>query len=374
MTIQGRDRTNGRRSEIVPVKSLDKECIQYRRLCRDDIEGLCELFYEVFGDGKGPCYWRWKYYENPAGPHASVIALDGRRVVGILGGVPVKMKVGDQSLVVCQGVDTVVAAGYRSASTFFRLEDAATQEMIARGLVFRYAFTIKETYRLFTTARGFYGVRPILNLSKVINPKPYLRKYVAAGFLADMVGGVAKGTIRQWNKKTPAPPDGLDIVDIDRFDNRFDRLWEKEAERFNIAVVRSSGYLNWRYVEAPKKYTVFGLESKDSIKGFVVLACYKEEVVRGRIVDMVLENERKDLADCLVAVALNYFVDQEVDAVTCWIPERRPAWHALRDRGFVERKTPHDLIVRSYFPEIVADDQVSDGSKWYVTMGDGDFY
>lgn len=355
-------------------RGLGKGLLQYRRLRRSDIEGLCELFYEVFGDGKGARYWEWKYYENPAGRHASVVVLDGSRVVGILGGVPVEMKVDDRSLLVCQGVDTVVTESHRSPSTFFLLEDTVTREMIDRGLFLRYAFTIKDTYRLFTASRGFVGVSPIFAMSKVINPKPYLRQRINVGLVADVLGGVAKGAIRQWNKKKLAPPDGLEIVDIPRFDARFDRLWEKEADKFSIAVVRKSSYLNWRYVDAPKHYKVFGLQTEEVVKGFVVLACYKEDVVRGRIVDIVVENGRKDLADCLVVKALNYFVDKQVDAVTCWILEHWPISHVLRGRGFVERQTPHDLIVRSYFPEKIANDQVADDSKWYITMGDSDYY
>jgi len=353
---------------------LEKGLLQYRRLRRNDQKGLSELFYEVFGDGKGVDYWEWKYYENPAGRHASVVAVDGDRVVGILGGVPVTMKVGGESLLVCQGVDTVICADYRKGSTFFKLEAAVAQEMVDYGLSFRYAFTIKETYGLFIEGRGFSGVCQILKMSKVINPEPYLRQKIDIGLLTDMLGGVAKWAIGNWNKKRLFVPEGLELVEVSRFDQRFDDLWQREAENYEIAVARTSDYLNWRYINTPRPYKVFSVESDQFVQGFIVVGCYKEEVSRGRILDIVVEKGQKELLDLLIARAINYFIDQQVDAVTCWMLEQWPAFHALKERGFLPRQTPHDLIVRSYFPEKVGNDYLADPSRWYVTMGDSDYY
>ena len=116
---------------------LEKEALQYRRLERRDLKSLCELFYEVFGDGKGTDYWEWKYFRNPFGEHASIIALARDRVVGVLGGVPVQIQVGNEVFLVCQGVDTVLAPDYRRSSVFFRLEKLVAAEMARCGFTFR---------------------------------------------------------------------------------------------------------------------------------------------------------------------------------------------------------------------------------------------
>lgn len=348
--------------------------LHFRRLERKDIRSLCELFYEVFGDGKGTDYWNWKYFDNPAGRHASVVAVEGDRVVGILGGVPVKVQTGADQMLVCQGVDTVIAADHRRSSTFFKLEAAVADEMVRRGLIFRYAFTIKETYGLFTGGRGFSGVCPIFKMSKVIDPTPYLDQKVGMGFLTGVVGGVARGAISKWNQKRLSTPEDLELFDIDRFDDRFDDLWREEGEHFEIAVARTSDYLNWRYIEAPQAYKVFGVQSSAGVEGFIVVGCYREEVLRGRILDIMVRRGQKTALDLLIAKAVNYFVEQEVDAVTCWILDQWPAFDALKARGFVPRETPHDLIVRSYFPEDVQQDYLREPSRWYVTMGDSDYY
>ncbi len=350
------------------------EALRYRRLRRSDKKGLCELFYEVFGDGKGTDYWDWKYYQNPAGSHASVIALHGSEVVGILGGIPLRMKVGGDTLLACQGVDTVISGRHRKSSTFFKLEARVTEQMEKAQLAFRYAFTIKETYRLFTTARGFSGVCPIIKMAKVINPRPYLRQKIEMGLLTDMLGGVAKCAIRRWNKKKLSVPEGVDIVDTSRFDHRFDDLWQRERGNYEIAVARNSDYLNWRYVDAPRQYKIFGVESRQVVKGFIALGCYKEEVTRGRILDILVERGQKELVDLLVAEAINYFIDQDVDVITCWMLEGWPAFHVLKEKGFVPRQTSHDLIVRSYFSDKISNEYLADSSRWYVTMGDSDYY
>ena len=348
--------------------------LHYRRLERGDIKSLCELFYEVFGDGKGTDYWEWKYFSNKSGEHASVITADGNRAVGILGGVPVIVQMGDKAFRVCQGVDTVIAADYRRSSTFFRLEAAAAREMVRRELMFRYAFTIKETYGLYTGGRGFRGVCPIYKMSKVIDPTPYLDQKVGMGCLTNMVGTMAKGAISRWNQKKLSPPEGKKLLEISHFDDRFEEFWRGQAEQYEIAVARSSDYLNWRYVEAPQSYKIFAVQSDKAVVGFIVVGCYREDVYRGRVLDVMVEKDQQEVLDLLMARALNYFVEEQVDAVTCWMFDRWPAFNTLKERGFVPRETPHDLIVRSYFPKKVQNDYLADASRWYITMGDSDYY
>ena len=348
--------------------------LHYRRLERGDIGSLCELFYEVFGDGKGVDYWQWKYFDNPFGEHASIVAVDGGRVAGILGGVPVMVQMGKEQIPVCQGVDTVIAAEYRRSSTFFKLEQAVAEEMVRRRLAFRYAFTIKETYGLYTGGRGFQGVCPIYKMSKVIDPTPYLDDKVGVSLLANLFGGMAKGAISRWSRKTISIPQDLELFEIVRFDEHFDDFWHEQAQNHEIAVARTSDYLNWRYVDAPQSYKIYGIRSDAAVKGFIVVGCYREEVYRGRILDIMVDEGQKEVLGLLITRALNYFVENEVDAVTCWMLEGWPAFHALQERGFVPRETPHDLIVRSYFPEKVHNEYLAESSRWYITMGDSDYY
>jgi hypothetical protein len=342
-------------------------------LQKGDKERLSELFYEAFGDGKGADYWDWKYFQNPAGEHTTMVAFDGARLVGNIGGIPVKMRAGTNTLLASQGVDTVIAPDHRKRTTFFKLEAGVKELMIKNDVCFTYAFSIKETYRIFTQVLRFSGVCPIHKMSKVVNPTPYLQQKLGMGLLTKPLGIAGKQAIARLNKKKISVPAGLRIVEVKHFDRRFDDFWRREASMYEIAVVRDSGYLNWRYIESPTPYKIFCVETDESIKGYIVLGCYQEEVARGRIVDILTQTGEEQIMDLLLAEAINYFIDQKVDVIVCWVLEHWPIFEALRKRGFIQRETPHDLMVRSYVPHL-SNEYLADRAKWYISMGDSDYY
>ncbi len=347
--------------------------LEVRRFQRGDEEALSELFYETFGDGKSLDYWNWKYWTNPAGEHMTVVALDGPRIVGNLGGVPARMKAGSATLLGNQRVDSVIAPDHRIVTTAFQLVGATAQLMTEKNVHFTYTFTNKETYSINTQVLGFHEVCPIFCMSKVMNPAPYLEKKLRMGFLTKPLGIAGKQAMTRINKKRLSIPEGLRVTEITHFDNRFDDLWHRESEAYEVAVVRDSEYLNWRYIESPMPYKIFGVETDEAVKGFVVLGCYRQDVFRGLIVDILAEKGQAGVVDLLLTQAINYFIDQTVDVIMCWMLEHCPVFSGLEKRGFVPRKTDHHLMVHSYVAEST-NEYLADKSRWYVTMGDSDYF
>jgi hypothetical protein len=140
-----------------------------------------------------------------------------------------------------------------------------------------------------------------------------------------------------------------------------------------MAVVRDSKYLNWRYIDSPNAYKIFSVERHQLIKGFIVLTFEEGATKRGRIVEILVEQGQKAVTNLLLTQAIGYFFDQGADVINCWILEKSPAFTALEKRGFVKRETPHDLIVRSHTYGL-SNEYFADDSKWYITMGDSDYF
>lgn len=347
--------------------------LEFRKFRRGDEEGFSSLFREVFHVEKDASYWDWKYFRNPAGQHMIIIALDKDKIVGATGTIPARFKVGAKEIIAAQGVDIVLLPQYRDRGTFFKIEKIARKECQDNNVKFNYAATIKKTYRIFTKMLGFVGVCPLFNMTKVLNPAPYLQQKIKTKLLSVPIGFMAKKALSVWYRKKPLMPHGLSIKKVTRFDHRFDEFWSRESHNYEIAVVKDSSYLNWRYVDAPESYDIFGAEQDGVIKGFVVLKCSREEVVRGRIMDIFVEKGREDIAEILLTRAIQYFVDKDADVITCWMLEQWPIIEALRKRGFVKRETPHDLVIRSFATDI-PNEYLTDKSKWYLTMGDSDYY
>jgi hypothetical protein len=75
----------------------------------------------------------------------------------------------------------------------------------------------------------------------------------------------------------------------------------------------------------------------------------------------------------LLAKAINYFVEANVDVITCWMLEQWPFFEALQKKGFVQRDTNHDLMVRTYVTDLERE-YLNARSRWYMTMGDSDYF
>ena len=347
--------------------------LEFRKFRRGDEEGFSSLFREVFHVEKDASYWGWKYFRNPAGQHMIIVALDKDKIVGATGTIPARFKVGAKEIIASQGVDIVLLPQYRDRGTLFKIEKIARKECQDNNVKFNYAVMIKKTYRIFTKMLGFVGVCPLFNMTKVLNPTPYLRQKIRVGLLASPLGYVVKQVINVLNRRKLSAFHGLTTSEITRFDTRFDDFWSKEADHYEVAVIRDSQYLNWRYVECPVPYKIYSAQENGSIKGFIVLRYFQEDIKRGRIVDIFVEKGREDIADVLITRGINYFIDECVDVITCWMLEQWPIIESLRKRGFVKRETPHDLGVRSFTDEF-PNEYFADKSKWYLTMGDSDHY
>jgi hypothetical protein len=357
-----------------PMESeYSSQDLEIRRLRNDDMEGISHLHWEVFNEKKDPGYWHWKFYQNPAGEHMMMVACDDNRIVAMFGSVPINVKVGEKILLSSQGVDIVVSQNYRKLGVFARLEKATKELCLRNNIYFNYSFSIKATELIFSKLARFNGVCPVINMTKLINPTPYLQERMGMRSLAQFLGFPYKQFVKTVSKKKLSIPNGLKFVEVRRFDNRFDHFWHKEEKHYEISLVRNSQYLNWRYVQNPTPYKIFCVERNDCIEGFVILKCSQEDFKRGRIVDFFVQMEKGKVADLLLTGAMNYFLEENVDVVTSWMLEHWPIYQALKKRGFVSRNTPHDLIVRSLSSEAPRE-YFLDQYKWYLTMGDSDYY
>lgn len=349
--------------------------LEFRTFQKGDEEGLSQLMREILKVDRDTKYWQWKYHQNPAGKHFMVVALDKDKIVGAYGFIPFKMKVGSKVLLVAQGLDIAIFPSYRGKRTIFKLEKKSTELSILNNVVINYGFTNKVMHRLVTRYYTVcYGrVYPIYNMAKVINPTPYLQQRLHLPCLTPILGFAGRQLIKMTNKKKLLLPNGCKISEVTHFDYRFDEFWQKESKNYEIIIVRDSQYLNWRYIQNPISYKIYCIEQDESIKGFIVLKCSQEEVKRGRIVDIFVESGEERIINLFITAAINYFLEEKIDIITTWMMEHRSIFQVLKKKGFIKRKTTQDFVVRSLTPDI-SNEYLKEKCRWYITMGDSDYY
>ena len=159
---------------------------------------------------------------------------------------------------------------------------------------------------------------------------------------------------------------------VRRFDARVDRLWERLANRFALAVRRDARYLNWKYVEPPHvRYTSALLRRGDDVDGYVVYRHFREP--QGRVTQIV--DLLADPSDERGIKTLARWVDREArmddsDKIRCHVTNaafRR----VLRRSGYFVVKSGIDLTVKvNAVP--VARTFYDTADEWHFTLGDGD--
>jgi predicted N-acetyltransferase YhbS len=348
--------------------------LEYRPLQQGDEAALSALHREVFGVDFPIQYWDWKYYQNPAGEHDAYVAVADGAIGGEIATIPVKVKLGAELATACQTCDVAIAPQYRKGTPFFRLHKAAAEEVTRRGWVFVYGIAIETTYKISTKMLGFVGAGHIRKLVKILNPAPFLAERMKAERAGKAIGSVGSFGLKLVDSlRTRDYPD-IEVAQIERFDSAFDDFWLERSSDFEIMGVRDSCYLNWRFFQNPMQtYDVFCARRNGKLSGFIVLCMRAESKIRrGYIVDFLVPPQDGEVACSLIQRAVSHFHAQKADNITVWLPERAPIFDFFKRNGFLERETPHDLIVRSHGKW--ANDYLADATHWFLTMGDSDNY
>lgn len=184
-----------------------------------------------------------------------------------------------------------------------------------------------------------------------------------------LVSAISLPLVRIVSKSEPLKEE---VEVVRRFDLRADRLWDKLAPQFALAVRRDSRYLNWKYAEPPHvRYTMALLRRGEEVEGYVVYRHLREPQGRvTQIVDLVA-----DPSDERGIKTLAHWVDREArtndsDKIRCY------ATHAalrrvLRRSGYFVVKSGIDLTVKvNAVP--VAKGFYDSADDWHFTLGDGE--
>lgn len=346
--------------------------LTYRMCCEGDEKELTIFHNRAFGDFSTPAYWKWKYFDNPAGQGIFALAIDGERVVGRIGEIPLRMKIGEREVLAAQGVDTAILEEYRKGTTFFRMAHLVGKKSKVDGISFSFGFAIKLTYEISTGSLGFHHASSVRKWVKVLDPTPFLRNRLKMRIIPRWIGKGISG-IRAWESGRRARK-LTNISELRSFDERFDRLWE-EAVKAAVMVVRDSTYLNWRYTRCPvAEYKIVAIEKAGQIEGYMILQQIERDgILYGYIVDILAAKGKEKCVDELLSSAIDYFYQQGVAAVVCWIPDGFFLCNFLKSKGFLARPIRHYVIVKSYKEEETPLDILKQEKNWFYTFGDSDY-
>ena len=184
-----------------------------------------------------------------------------------------------------------------------------------------------------------------------------------------LVSAIALPLVRVVSRNQPLREE---VEVVRRFDSRVDRLWERLAPRFALAVKRDARYLNWKYAEPPHvRYTIALLRRGEEVEGYVVYRHLREP--QGRVTQIV--DLMADPTDERGIKTLARWVDREArmndsDKIRCYVTHaafRR----VLRRSGYFVVKSGIDLTVKVNAVPVPRGFYDS-ADDWHFTLGDGE--
>lgn len=361
-----------------------------RRLEKRDAPQLSELNREFYKIKRDESFWEWKYYQLPCRQHYMAVAQIDDRIIGQIGCICLFVIIKGERVLCGQTQDILVLEEFRKGRTFFKIERKARNMGVELGSFFDFGFSIELTRKIATGLLGFSDIGRIPKMVRPLNLYPYLIKKISYKPLVKLVSLLLKPVMKRFHLPTRCRlPKDWRIEEVTHFDERFDDLWSEVKDRYPVIVERSSKYLNWRYAEHPEaRYSSFTILRQDRPLGFIVLDIKEHprrfeslqieyvDAKRGDIVDILVApgSRSSRVYDLLLQRAFSYFVENDVDVISCWCLPHMDVTRHLQKFYFRQRWTPHHLIVRSYKPEWTANSAIFKIDNWYITRGDSDHY
>jgi hypothetical protein len=198
-----------------------------------------------------------------------------------------------------------------------------------------------------------------------IIPKKYLPQNIQSSILLNIIdffaGIVSKE--KRFNDKS-----GYSIEIPDKFDERFDILWQKASKQFNICAERSSKYLNWRYKYSYslRDYKIFCLiNNAKELVGYMVFSI-KDNIC---FISDMLFLPTDDSIDLLLAKFLLCMKAQNVGAIAFFYMGCSFIKEKLREFNFFQLKYDEKRVVVCSFYDSF-EPYILDENNWYFLSGD----
>jgi hypothetical protein len=165
----------------------------------------------------------------------------------------------------------------------------------------------------------------------------------------------------------------LRLESLERFDARFDALWERAKPQLGIAVRRDAEYLNWRYVAMPthRHERLAAITARGEAAGYVV---WRPIPAGGGLVVWVLDvgwdpGQRGVLETLLLAVVAAAR-EQHATQVLC-VAAHPTVVRTLRSLGFLHNRRAEFHMV-SNWEGVFARAEVTNIRRRHLTLGDAD--
>jgi len=345
------------------TRSRDKPKKTVRLLKDRDREDMIRLFQKTFGHPMGATeserHWEWEYQNGPQGPALVYVCEAEGRVIGAHGNLPLRFKVGGQELLASSSFDSMVDSDYRGLGAFSGVVRAFQAAAWERGLCLSYNFPNENSFPIHIKRMGRTRIEGYVVLRRTMLKRQWLHK---SGLLL---------YARIWTALARARLRGARLVQVDRFDARFDALWEAAKDQVQVGIVRDRAYLDWRFAKRPEtEYTTYIYQQGGQIGGYIVLRVRANRTpTLGLVMDVLTLPSQDDIVLALFAKAFLCFIRERVEQV--WFGAMKQGPYTPAIGHLFPRRYERPVCGQAYGdtdPTFALD-----GTNWFISFADTDF-
>jgi hypothetical protein len=228
------------------MKKLKIE-LEKRALNEDDLSQLVDVYFGCFNKKVGVDYFKWKYFENPAGHIIGTVACDNGKVVALYGLIPDEYLVNNSKVIVYQAMDIMVHPDYQGMGLFTKLSIYTSIKIFQDfGDSYFVGYPGQTSYPAFTQKAGWQ------------NPTNIRLQFTHKALFK---------TRTLFSKKVK-----FNAFAFDKMDERFDDFFAKKVlNDMPIQIKITPTFINWRCFSLyTKEFHGVYFENEDGILGYVI--------------------------------------------------------------------------------------------------------
>ena len=314
-----------------------------------DEHAILACFKTVFGVDRSLDHWNWKFRDCPFGIHCYLGKTETGQVVSQFTGIPTPYKVGSDTFVFSQIIDSMVDPAFRKG-----LKKPGLFASTVYDFVDRYGHEHEEAI--------MYGLP---------NPQAFRigRRLLGYSFLHDIITLYRPAS--ELEARPLSAPEGITVETVDRFGAVADTLWAAVEPSLDVGLVKTAEYLDWRYAACPDvEYA--RLVARDTDGRPRGLAVARGEFIGTQdavLCDWLVPADDLDAARALLAAVEAEARRIQASGLQTLFAGYAPEFALFESWGYERRESQFIQVARSYTPRVPLDRLEA---RWIYTLGDYD--
>ncbi len=335
--------------------------------------GLVDLFNRVFRYRIEQSEWRWRLKTRPSSVETVFVATDGDKLIGQHAGISHRYHtpLGELEAIHCMGVMT--DGDYRGQKLLLRGGQLAYETWASAQV----PFVIGAPNPMWGKTAHKLGWRPFHPLVSLIRPlrlDHMLKERL--DLPTDLPFAPLAGLHNRLMSRLVRGESGIELEPITVADSRFDELWLRVKRDFSLSLVRDAAWVNWRFLQAPKRlgYQVLAAKRRGALLGYAAYRLAEfEDGLYTFITELVTPRDEPAAARALVEQIARTAAAQGVIKLQAPVLQRSYQDYLFRRLGFWY---PRDTLMIQFVQ--LHDDAKSicgsDPTQWLMTGGDFDVH